>query len=165
MSQPLMGAGEFALVCDQLTAAVQKPPTGWNPVGDHEILVMLADIAALERDETVLSQYAQRAEEISTRLGHRLYQAVSWRALGILAWLQADTALAEARIRQSYASFMELGTAWQAGRCLLDLGEFYAAQYQPQAAKTCFSQALAAFETMRVQPTIDRTLAWLKKLS
>jgi hypothetical protein len=160
-----MGQGEFALVKEHLMNAIQKPPIGWNPVGDHEIYVSLADIGATHRDEKLLSAYASRSDEISLSLGHSLYHAVALRALGILDWLHHDIPEAEARLMESFHLFQQLETRWQVGRTLFDLGEMSAAQGKKEQARGYFSQALSAFEAMGVQPFVNKTREHLDSLN
>lgn len=143
-----MAQGEFVLVNEHLTAAMQKPPMGWNPVGDHELYVLLADVAAQQRDETMLSTYAPQAETVSVRLKHTLYQAIALRALGILDEIHGRMARAEARLKQSYELFQRLETRWQMGRTLLDLGQLSAAEGKNKEASEYFAQAVNEFESM-----------------
>jgi tetratricopeptide (TPR) repeat protein len=152
-----MGEGEFALVNEHLTAAIQLPPVGWNPVGEHEIIVLLADIGALNRDEALLTAYASLADQISLFLNHHLYHAMAVRALGIFTWLQRDHAQAEAQLRESLKLFQQLETRWQLGRTLYDLGEISVDRGRIEQAKEFFSQALTAFEEMGARPSIIKT--------
>jgi len=160
-----MGQGEFALVKEHLTNAIRKPPIGWNPVGDHEIYVSMADIAATLRDESLLSTYAAQSDEISLSLGHTLYHAVTLRALGILDWLHHDYPQAETRLRESCLLFQQLGTRWQIGRTLFDLGEMSTELGKMGEAKEYFSQALSAFEVMGARPFVNKTLEHLDCLN
>lgn len=160
-----MGQGEFALVKEHLTRAIQKPPIGWNPVGDHEIYVALADIAVIHRDEKLLSTYAAPSYEISLSLSHTLYHAVALRALGILDWLNHDYPEAEARLRESCHLFQQLGTNWQIGRTFFDLGEVSTALGKMEEAKEYFLQALSAFEMMGARPFVNKTLEHLDCLN
>jgi len=151
LSYPLMGRGEFAQVKEHLIAASEKPSVGWNPVGDHEVYVLLADIGAMHRDRELLSAYAFRSDEISLSLNHLLYHAITLRALAILDWLDHDFVRAEERLKESCQLFQQLETHWQIGRTLYDLGELSAGMGKHDEAKSYFTQAQAAFRIMGVQ--------------
>ena len=157
-----MAQGEFALVNEHLAAALHKPPFGWNPVGDHEIYVLLADVAAHQRDETMLAAYAARAEEISSGLGHTLYQAMALRALAILDELHGEMGRAQARLKESLRLFQRMDTRWQMGRTLVNLGELSAAAGKVAEARNYFSQAAAAFEEMGAHSAAERARSSLK---
>ena len=145
-----MGRGEFALAKEHLVAASEKPPIGWNPMGVHEVYVLLADIGALQRDKELLTAYALRSDEISLSLNHHLYHAIALRALAILDWLDHDFARAEERLKESCQLFQRLETRWQIGRTLLDLCELSTSMGNQDEAKTYFTQAQSAFKTMGV---------------
>ena len=159
-----MGEGEFALVKRHLTAALQLPPVGWNPVGMHEILVLLADTGAMNRDEQLLSTYASKADAMSLSLNHLLYHAMAKRALGILDWLHRDYARAEDQLRESVQLFQQLETRWQLGRTLYDLGELSIDLEKPAQAREFFTQALSAFEEMGAAPSVTRTRRYLASI-
>ena len=157
-----MGEGEFALVRHHLEIAVSQ--TGeW--LGDHDIYTTLVDTAALERNESAIRQYAPRAEALANGLGHRLYQGVIHRAWGVAHRLAGEYVESEARLNQALELFSDLGTRWQVGRTLFELGELAAARQQPAEARDYFSRALADFETMRAAPDSARTRAALEALA
>ena len=157
-----MARGEFALVNEHLTTAMQKPPMGWNPVGDHEIYVLLADVAAQQRDEAMLAIYAPQAETVSIHLKHTLYQAIALRAMGILDELHGKFAGAEAQLRESFALFQRLDTRWQMGRTLFELGRLSAATGKTEEASKCFTQAANAFEFMGACPAAEQARAFME---
>lgn len=157
-----MAQGEFALVNEHLTAAMQKPPLGWNPVGNHEIYVLLADVAAQQQDETMLATYAPQAETISVRLRHTLYQAISLRALGILDEMHGRLVHAEARLKESYGLFQRLDARWQMGRTLFDLGRLSATTGKSEEASEYFAQAASAFESMGARPAAERAQTFME---
>jgi tetratricopeptide (TPR) repeat protein len=159
-----MAQGEFALINQHLSAAMQKPPIGWNPVGEHEILVLMADTAALQHEIEALSSTAERAELISRQLGHQLYQAVSLRALASLHGLKGNYPAAEAHLLEALAIFQKLETRWQAGRTWLNLAEVLAAQGRKHEAVECYNHAIGEFEAMQAKPSIDLSRAALSKL-
>jgi tetratricopeptide (TPR) repeat protein len=154
-----MAQGEFALINQHLSAAMQKPPTGWNPVGEHEILVLMADNAAMQRNAEALSSTAERAELISRQLGHPLYQAVSLRALAALQGLKRNYPAAEAHLLEALSIFQKLETRWQAGRTLFDLAEVLAAQDRKHEAVEYYNQAIEEFEAMQAKPFINQVRA------
>jgi tetratricopeptide (TPR) repeat protein len=157
-----MAQGEFVLVNEHLTAAMQKPPMGWNPVGDHELYVLLADVAAQQRDETMLTMYVPQAETISVRLQHTLYQAIALRALGILDEMHGRMARAEARLKQSYELFQRLETRWQMGRTLFALGQLSATEGRSKEASEYFAQAVNEFESMGARPASERARIFME---
>lgn len=154
-----MAQGEFARINQHLATAMQKPPIGWNPVGDHEILVLMADTAAAQREVEALNRTAARAEAVSRQLGHRLYQAVSLRALGILDWRNGNPAQGEARLLEALDIFQKLETHWQAGRTLHDLAELLLEQNRRPAAEAYSQRAVAEFEHMQARPFAERSRA------
>jgi tetratricopeptide (TPR) repeat protein len=157
-----MAEGEFVLVDKHLTAAMQKPPMGWNPVGDHELYVLLADVAAQQRDEILLTMYAPQAEAISVRLKHTLYQAISLRALGILDEMRGSFAAAEAQIKESYGLFQRLDARWQVGRTLFELGRLSTAAGKSEEADQYFTKAANAFESLEARPAAEQVQTFLK---
>jgi hypothetical protein len=140
---------------------MQKPPIGWNPVGNHEILVLMADTAAIQRDVEALTNTAERADAISRQLGHQLYHAISLRALGTLDWLKGNHAQGKAHLLEALQIFQTLQTHWQAGRTLYDLAELLAAQCMKQEAIAYYRQAILEFELMQAQPSVERASAAL----
>src|SRR5512143_2455555 len=125
-----MAEGEFALVEQHLEGALQKRFANGSQVfnngswpGDHDLFAMLADAAAQQADEAMLRKYAPLAEALAMRYGHVLYQAVAHRGWGVAHRLAGEYPEAEARLQQALTLFQQLGTAWQTGRTLADLGE------------------------------------------
>ncbi len=151
-----MAQGEFALINLHLTAAMERPSIGWNPVGDHEILVMMADTAAIQRDQEALAITAERANSISRKLGHRLYHAISLRALGTLDWLKGNYAEAGPYFFEALEIFEKLETRWQAGRTCSDLAGLFAAQGSKREAAEYYRRAIGEFEAMRAKPSVER---------
>jgi hypothetical protein len=145
-----MGRGEFALAKEHLITATETPPNGWNPIGDHEVYILLADIGALQRDKELLSAYALRSSRISLSLNHHLYHAIALRALAILDWLHHDLARAEVRLKESCQLFQRLETHWQLGRTLFDLGELSAIMGKQDEAEIYIDKAQSAFKTMGI---------------
>ena len=138
--------------------------TGTN-VGQYELYAMMADIAAQERDEAALRQYAPLAEEAANTHGHRLYQAVAHRAWGVAKRLAGEPVEAEARLQNALSVFQQLDTRWQMGRTLFELGELARTQKNVNEARAYFARALALFEEMQAAPDSERTRNELESLA
>jgi len=161
MGKALMGEGEFTLIRQHLEAATHLS-LSW--VGDHDVYAALTDAASREGDETAIRQYVPLAEELATRYGHTLYQAIAYRAWGVAHRLASEYAEAEARLNQALDLFSGLNTRWQMGRTLFELGELAAARTNTAKARDYFTRALAAFEAMRAAPDVARTRAAIERL-
>jgi tetratricopeptide (TPR) repeat protein len=131
---------------------------------DHDVYMALTDAAAQSRDNDALRKYAPRLEELATRDDHKLYLAIANRALGIAHRLAGEHTQAESRLKQALDAFNELGTPWQIGRTLYELGELAATQSKKSKARDYLTQALAQFETLKARPDIDLTQAAMKQL-
>ncbi len=155
-----MAEGEFALVHKYLEIALDRT-AAW--VGEHDLYAMLADAAAQQRDETALQKYAPLAEEFATRYDHKLYQAIAQRAQGVAHLLAGEFNDAESSLNQALGLFEELGTRYQIGRTLFELGEVAAAQKDTANARHHFTRALESFESMQAAPDTARTKAALER--
>ena len=123
---------------------------------DHEIYMTLADTALEMRDLDALRKYAPNLEKFADRDDHKLYLAIAHRAFGVAHRLAGEWVEAENRLRQSLELFAKLGTRWQIGRTLFELGELNASHSRMQA-REYYSQALASFEEIRAVPSVERT--------
>lgn len=160
-----MAESEFALLENYLAAAKKKPVSSRGLLfHDNELYAMFADLAVRQGDESALRQYAPLAEETASRDGHILHQASAHRAWGVLHRLQGEHAAAEARLNQALELFRGLGTRWQIGRTLYELGDLAQAQADPISARDYFSHAMASFEEMKAVPDMARTRAALDSL-
>ncbi len=139
----------------------KSPNPAGAPSGDHDLYAVLVDGAMQQRDEAALRKYAPLAEETATRTGHKLYTAIAQRAWGVVHRLAKEYAEAERRLNLALNTFVELGTRWQAGVTLFELGELARAQANSVLARDYFTRALAAFEEMRAAPDLARTRAAL----
>ena len=157
-----MAEGEFALVRQHLEAALPQT-VEW--VGDHDIYVLLADVAGRQGDLPALQRYAPLAEESAVRYDHRLYQAIAHRAFGVAHQLAGEHSQAQARLQQALELFADLGTNWQTGRTYFELGAVAQAQSDTAAATRHFTDALAEFERQGAGPDAIRTQAALAELS
>jgi tetratricopeptide (TPR) repeat protein len=86
------------------------------------------------------------------------------RAWGVAHRLAGEYAESEARLNQALELFSGLGTRWQMGRTLFELGELAAARQQPSNARDYFARALVDFDAMRAAPDSARTRAALEAL-
>ncbi len=155
---PFLAEGEFAVVKEYVELALKKSPNpAGAPSGDHDLYAMLVDAAVQQRDQAALRKYAPLAEETATRIDHKLYTAIAHRAWGVAHRLAREYAESERRLNLALNTFAELGTRWQSGVTLFELGELARAQANMAAARDYFSRALSAFEEMRAAPDIART--------
>lgn len=160
-----MAEGEFALVKDYLEAAGSKPISARGLLfHDNELYSMFADLAVQQRDEVTLRHYAPLAEETADRDGHILHQASAHRAWGVLHRLQGEYTAAECRLNEALALFQYLGTRWQIGRTLYELGDLARDRTDSVGARDYFSRALGSFEAMKAVPDILQTQAALASL-
>jgi hypothetical protein len=130
---------------------------------DHEIYMILTDTAVELRDLDALRTYAPHLERLATRDNHRLYLAIAHRALGVGHWLAGENAVAETLLRQALGIFTKLGTRWQIGRTLFELGELNLADSRMKA-REYYSQALGSFEEIQAASNTERTRVALNKV-
>ena len=130
---------------------------------DHDIYMILADTAAELRDVNALRKYVPELENLASRDNHRLYLAIAYRALGVGHRLAGEHAEAENHLRQALGLFTKLGTRWQIGRTLFELGELNLAD-SPMKSREYYSQALGTFEEIQAAPNAERTRIALNKL-
>ena len=130
---------------------------------DHEIYMTLADTAAELRDADAVRKYAPQLERLASRDNHRLYLAISYRALGVGHRLAGENATAETRLKQALGLFTKLGTRWQIGRTLFELGELNLTNSQMKA-REYYSQAIVSFEEIQAAPNAERTRVALNSL-
>ena len=161
-----MAEGEFALVRQHMELALKKSASPADaPSGDHDLYAMLADAAAQQHDALALSHYAPLAEETATRIQHAFYTAIAHRAWGVGHRLAGEYAEGERRLNLALNTFAEMGTRWQSGITLFELGELKRAQRNTAAARDYFSRALIAFEAMRAIPDAARVRAALQEMA
>jgi tetratricopeptide (TPR) repeat protein len=149
-----MAEGEFALVRQILEGALDLPAE-W--IGDHDMHVMLADVAASQRDLAGIQKYAPQAEELAGLYQHKLYQAITQRAWGVAHRLTGDYIKSEAKLTKALDLFRQMNTRWQVGRTLFEMGELARARSAPVEAQRWFSEALSEFEEMNAQIDVKRT--------
>jgi hypothetical protein len=162
-----MAEGEFALGSEHLGQALRKAslPAKWGSMpSDLDLNAALVDLAVQQRDTVILREYAPVLEELARGLGHRLYQAVAERALGVAHRLAHQYPQAQTRLVQALHSFETLEMRWQAGRTLVELAELARAQGDTTRARTYFADALRAFEAQGARPAVERTRSSLESL-
>lgn len=168
MSMQAKFGGEFALMKEHLEEAFSKSnaPLKWGSMPtEPELYVLLADSAAERRDETALREFTPILEELATRNGHKLYEAVAHRAWGVAHTLAGEYEEARTRLNQSLALLRPLDTRWQIGRTLYELGELASKQRDLTAARSHFSEALTLYHDLRAVPYVQRTEARLASLA
>jgi tetratricopeptide (TPR) repeat protein len=161
-----MAEGEFALMQQHLEAALEIDlAPGATRTGGEDAYAMLADAAAEQRDQAMLRKYAPPAEETATRIGHKLFTGIAYRAWGVAHTLAGEFPQAEARLQQALELFSSYPVPWQIGRTLFDMGELARAQTKTEQARDYFTRALSAFEELRAAPYAARTRLALENLS
>ena len=157
----MMAAGEFAPARQNLEIAL-KTSSEW--IGDHDLYVMLVDVAVRQRKELDIRQYAPQAKVLATRYNHELYQAVIQRAWGVAHRLAGENDEAKASLNRALEMFTQLKTRWQMGRTLFELGELALTQASTTEARDFFTRANALFEEMQATPDVLRTRDALEAL-
>ena len=163
---PLKAQGEFALVKQNLEHAIGtagQPVNFGTMAHDHEIYMILTDTAAELRDADALRKYAPALEKLAGRDHHRLYLAIAYRARGVERSLAGEHVEAENDLKQALGLFTKLGTRWQIGRTLFELGELSITQSTTKA-RQYYSQALGSFEEIGAGPNTERTRSALSSL-
>jgi hypothetical protein len=163
---PLKAQGEFALVKQNLENAIGtagQPVNFGTMAHDHEIYMTLTDTAVELRDVQALRNYVPHLERLAGRDNHKLYLAIAHRARGVERRLAGEHTEAENSLKQALGLFSKLGTRWQIGRTLFELGELYCIPSKAKA-REFYSQALGSFEELRAAPNIERTRIALDSL-
>jgi hypothetical protein len=132
---------------------------------DHHVYMLLTEAAAQQRDAAALALYAPRLEALAARDGHRLYQGIAARALGVAQRLAGEHAASAAAFDQAQALFTGLGTQWQLGRTLCEQAELELARHAPAAAHDHYRRAQAAFAALGALPDLERTSAAIAALA
>lgn len=132
---------------------------------EHIVYMMLVDAAARAGDEAAIRQFAPKLEELATRDNHKPYLAVAHRAWAVAHRLAGEYAEAEKRIETALEIFESLGTQWQIGRTLFEMGELALARSENEAAEDYFAKAQEVFAEMKAEPDIARTAVALDRLA
>ena len=163
---PLKAQGEFALVKQNLEHALGtagQPVNFGTMAHDHEIYMTLTDTATELRDVDALRKYIPNLERLAEHDNHRLYLAIAHRARGVEHRLAGQHTEAENRLKQALGLFTKLGTRWQIGRTLYELGELSVTQSNTRA-REYYSQALGSFEEIAAALNAERTRIALNSL-
>ena len=131
---------------------------------EHDVYMLLADTAAMQRDQAGLRRYAPHLLELAERDGHKLYLPIALRAWGVAHHLAGEYAQAETRLKHALELFDALGTRWQLGRTRFEMAELSLACSDPAKARLHYAAALAAFESLNAAPDFQRTRAALDAL-
>ena len=164
---PLAAKGEFALVSERIEAALAKPgqPVKRGTMAhDHHMAMLLTESAAQRRDAAAIRRHAAWLEELAGRDGHRLYQAIARRALGIAHLSSGEHVEAEAQLNAALEVFHGLETRWQIGRTLVALAEAAHARGDAARARQAYQEAAQAFEALGAAPDAARTRVALEAL-
>ncbi len=125
--------------------------------GEHDMYALLAETAALQRDEEALRSYAPEIEKLAASCGHNLYLCVAHRAWGTAHVLAAELEQAEQALNRALELAMDLGGDWQIGRSLFEFAELERARANPAAARIKFSLAAKAFEQLGATPFVNKS--------
>ncbi len=131
---------------------------------DHHMYMLLADGAARQYDLDGLLRFTPRLEELAVRDEHRLYLGIAHRAWGVAHRLSGEYDRASERLDQAQGAFRGLGTRWQIGRTLFEMGEVELARGEKSSARNHFALALEAFEGMKAKPDAEQARAALDRL-
>lgn len=126
--------------------------------------MMLVDAAAIARDETTILKYTPLLEELAIKDSHRPYRAISHRAIGIASRLAGEYDQAEKRFLKALEIFESMGSTWQIGRTLAEMGELAARRNQNERSQEFFHGALKAFEKIQAKPDINKVIDTMEKL-
>ena len=131
---------------------------------DHDVYMTLTDSAAQEYDAAAIELYAPRLEELATRDNHKLYLGILYRAQGIAKRLEGNFDDAAELFPRALEIFHALGTRWQSGRTLVELGELERTRHNPNAARNYFERAVNEFDALRAAPDASRARGALEEV-
>ena len=140
-------------------------PVKWGSAAtDQDLYAIRVEAALGESGEAELWQHASELERLARQSGHRLYQGVAHRAWGVSHRLAGEYTQAAERLNMALAQFEALGTRWQAGRTLCELGELALLQTDTASARTYLNRAIQAFEELRAIPDATKVRQRLASL-
>jgi tetratricopeptide (TPR) repeat protein len=128
---------------------------------EHIVYMMLVDSATTARDRATILKYAPLLQDLAIRDEHRPYLAISHRAYGIAHKLAEEYEQSEDRLQQALKIFEEIGSRWQCGRTLYEIGELAKLRGKDDLSREIFTQALVEFEDIQANPDAERTRALL----
>jgi GNAT superfamily N-acetyltransferase len=164
---PLKAEGEFALVRERLENGLLlagQPVKRGTMAHDHDMYMALTDSAAQQYDNAAIEVYTPRLEELAKRDNHRLYLAVAHRARGIGKRLMGEHEQSQVELKHALELFGELGTRWQSGRTLTELGLLESTRGNLEATREYCKQALEEFEALGAQVDAARVHTILAEL-
>ncbi len=139
-----------------------QPVKNGSMAHEHNMVMLLTEVAVQRGDASALRQYAPMLEELAVRDNHRFYLAIAHRAWGVAHRLAGEFAASEARLDQAAQLFREYGTRWQLGRTFFEMGELGVRRLDAVMARQSFAQAVAEFEAVRALPDLERARAALE---
>ena len=131
---------------------------------DHEIYLILADTAVELRDLNALRKYAPTLEQLASRGNHRLYLAITCRAVGVRHRLAGEQAVAENHLREALGLVTKLGSRWQIGRTLFELGELHLTR-SPEKAREYYHRRWVPLEEVQAMPDAERARLVLNEMN
>ena len=131
---------------------------------DHDVYMALTDSAAQQYDADGIALYVPWLEELAGRDQHKLYRAIALRARGVAERLAGDFDKAEKYLERALEIFHALGTRWQSGRTLVELGEVERARHHLDQAREYFARAAREFESLSATPDALRVRAALQQV-
>jgi tetratricopeptide (TPR) repeat protein len=131
---------------------------------EHIVYMMLVDAAARAGDEAAIRKFAPKLEELALRDKHKPYLAVAHRAWGVAHRLAGEYAEAKDRNEAALEIFESLGTQWQIGRTLFEMGELAIARSESETARDYFTKAQEMFAEMKAKPDLIRTQAKIEPM-
>lgn len=164
---PLGAEGEFALVQEQLQAALPRagqPVKRGSMAHQHDVLSLLVEASARLVNLAGLEEYLPQLEQLAVRDTHKLYVPLARRARGVAHRMAGKHEPARADLRAALEQFAGQGMRWQAGRTLLELGELTRSSGDENGARAYYTQALAEFSALGAKPDIERSRALLAAL-
>jgi len=124
----------------------------------------MVEAAIGDDDEARLRQNATELERLAKQSGHKLNQGVAHRAWGVSHTRAGEYTQASERLNMALAQFEALGTRWQAGLTLCELGELALLQTDTASALIYLNRALQALEELRAIPDATKVRQRLASL-
>lgn len=151
--------GEFAQVKERIENALGKEgqPVGWGTMAhDHDVYMLLVEAAAELGEKDALKKYSRLLEVLARRDRHRLYLGIALRGKGVLHRLNGEYEEGRNQLEEAREIFEALGTRWQLGKTLSELGRLSHDVQDHPAARNFFNQAIVEFEALGAMPEIER---------
>ena len=132
---------------------------------DHDVYMMLADSATEQEDLPTLEKYAAVLEVLARRDDHRLYLPIAQRALGAMHRLRGDFSASEDCLQEALVAFKQMGTSWQYGRTLVEIGKLAQQRGEKEAANNALQEALVSFDELGAKPDREKAQRVLELVS